>query len=146
MELSRANIGKMLGAWGIGNLLAFFYSLKKRSLFNAQISSFIFISALGLFLAQGPLWTGLVGFLLGGFFNSYLAGLLRNKISQSIPKEVRSLDVWAAVNQRMGLINILIYGTGGYLLDLISATTMGGFMIVVGVLLGLSLKKTNWMV
>lgn len=135
--LSRGDIGAMLGFWGIGNLVAFAYSLKKATPFSARIAGLAFTTALAIFVMQGSLWLALSSFLVGGFFNSYLAGILRNRISQSIPEGTRSLDVWAAINQQMGFVNLIIYGSGGYLLGLISPTILGGMMIAVGLALSI---------
>jgi hypothetical protein len=142
--LSRSEIGWMLGAWGVGNLAAFFASSKLNSRLNLQWSAAFFIVALTLFVLSTRFEPALLAFLFGGFLNSYVAGILRNKISQSIPEQIRSLDVWAAVNQRMSLINIAIYGIGGYLLASFSPQILGIAMIVCGLLLVASVRNPKF--
>ncbi|MFZ4405162.1 MAG: MFS transporter [Pseudobdellovibrionaceae bacterium] len=142
-SLSHSKIGFMLGAWGFGNLLVFATSYKKKAPLTALQSCSLFALTLFLFIGTFSFTASLVSFFIGGFLNSYIAGILRNKISSAIPTRVRPLDVWAAVNQRMSLINIFCYGLGGYALKFISVQYLGALMLVFALLLIFALFKTN---
>lgn len=134
-RLSRVELGWMLGSWGVGNLVAFFTSSKIFSWINLSWSSLFFTSVLGIFSFSTRFDVAILAFLFGGFLNSYIAGILRNNISQAIPEDTRNLDVWAAVNQRMSIINMAIYGMGGYLLPWMPVHVLAMLMIGSGVLL-----------
>jgi hypothetical protein len=138
--LNRGKIGWMLGAWGVGNLTTFFAGSRKIVCLSLTWSAAFFTAALALFVVSNRLEPALLAFLLGGFLNSYIAGILRNNITQAIPEQVRSLDVWAAVNQRMSIINISIYGMGGYLLTWTSPRLLGSAMIACGLVLFTALR------
>jgi len=139
MGLSRSEIGQMLGSWGVGNLLAFFAATRVKNIFPASVASVVFAAALALFLAQISLQAALFAFAVGGFINSYLAGSLRNYISENTPTHSRSLDVWAAVNQRLGLVNLSVYALGGLALPYAGETVMGLPMVAFALIVAGSL-------
>lgn len=116
-NFSRSDIGWVIGSWGIGNLLAFLSSYLRKQIVRDFWSVVGLVLVLVSFLYMSHVVGSAILFLFAGYFNSQFSGFIRSKISESIPKDERSLDVWSAINQRMGIVNIIFYGLGGYLLQ-----------------------------
>ena len=113
--LSQAQIGMMMSAWGVGNLLVFWYcTIRKGSPLSLRMSGLTYLVALGLFASFSILGVLLLGFFLGGASSAMVSGEMRGQIQQNIGGSLDSIKVWAFSNQGLCLINLIFYGGFGW--------------------------------
>lgn len=111
-QLSERQIGYAIGAWGVGNLLAFIFPLR----LTYRQSAVLYLGALTLFVWAGNVIGVIAAFLMAGSFSSYFSGGMRAHLQSTVGAGENSAPMWAYASQVTQLINLIAYGGAGLLL------------------------------
>lgn len=130
--LTKPQVGLVLGAWGIANLVAVPVAgqapVRKITLW---VWSLIYTFGLVLFASGKGIPSAWVGFLIAGFCSAILTGSLRAEIQRSLLSSTDSLPVWAWSNQVIAVMNIFIYAMLGVAISKAHAAGLATLMIVI---------------
>lgn len=114
--LNKEGIGFVLGAWGLGSFLAFLVTTKVK--ISKKFLGFILVACYGSFPLLKSQVILLIVFLIGGWAFAQFTGELRSNLqSEEEKNNFRSVDFWSLVQKRLALINIIGYGSIGFLLE-----------------------------
>jgi hypothetical protein len=90
-------------------------------------------TVLGGFLLANGLGYSCALFLSAGFLNAHCGGKLRAEIQNRIDSATASIRVWALLNQRLSIINILGYLLCGLALSKVSLAVTASLMLAVAI-------------
>jgi hypothetical protein len=110
-------IGFILGAWGVGGLVALVFAKPMTRYIPMPVMMMAFVTSVVLFLVGNSTIVSLCTFFLGALSSSLLGGYHRAAIQASLPSNLESLTVWTLLEKRLALINIFGYGVFGLLLS-----------------------------
>lgn len=142
-QLTEAQIGYALAAWGLGNLVTFLIGQVK-----AKIAAGIYFLGLVLFIFM-PSAYGVIGsFLIAGFAYSALSGGIKSVLVGSVPKDFNPLPVWSYANQLTQFLNLICYIMAGIILNSPLAWILSVLVLVVACSLwfGMFLLTSNRLV
>jgi hypothetical protein len=131
-ELTKVEIGLLLGAWGIGNLAALLVA--QRALIHKVAGwkwSVVYTVGLALFASGHGVASASVGFLIAGFCCAILPGSIRAGIQTSLHSSTDSLPIWAWCNQLAAIINIAVYAVLGLAIMKVTSAALAVVMIAV---------------
>ena len=139
---TKPEIGYVVACWGIGGLIAF---LTANMSFKDHLRTMFVLygSLLATFFLFPHFWISCFIFIGSGMLSAKLGGKMRATIQSNIPDNMRSLEVWGLVNSRLSLINMLIYGSIGFLIPYWGVTWVFIPLSVVTIIGPLILKSKN---
>ncbi|MBC7740993.1 MAG: MFS transporter [Bdellovibrionaceae bacterium] len=129
--MSEQMIGYALASWGVGSLIAFLFSNR----LSEKLSGLALVVVMSAFVFGSNQYLVISCFFMAGALTCYMSGSIRSRLQKSVPEGYPAAPVWAYANQLTQIINLVAYGSVGFLIGFVGLNFFGVALVAATVLL-----------